>query len=71
MKLNEKKSKILFCNNRRKDSYLRYKLNGKDIEQVDVIKLIGHPVPGVSHRLRSQPGANFGWGHLILTKFWE
>ena len=41
MKLNEKKSKILFCNNRRKDSYLRYKLNGKDIEQVDVIKLIG------------------------------
>ena len=41
MKLNEKKSKILFCNNRRKDSYLQYKLNGKDIEQVDVIKLIG------------------------------
>ena len=41
MQLNEKKSKILFCNNRRKDSYLRYKLNGKDIEQVDVIKLIG------------------------------
>ena len=41
MQLNEKKSKVLFCNNRQKDSYLRYKLNGKEIEQVDVIKLIG------------------------------
>ena len=41
MKLNEKKSKILFFNNKKKDGVMKFQCNGKDLEQVEEIKLIG------------------------------
>ena len=41
MKLNEKKSKILFFNNKKKDGVMKFQCNGKDLAQVEEIKLIG------------------------------
>jgi hypothetical protein len=41
MKINEKKSKIMFFNNKKKDGVVKYKCNGKDLAQVEVTKLLG------------------------------
>ena len=50
----------------------REKIIGSEKQESDNPKItVAHPVPGVSTRLRRRLGANFGWGHLILTKFWE
>ena len=41
MKVNEGKSKLMHFNNKRKDGSLDYQLNGKPIEQVETMKILG------------------------------
>ena len=41
MKINELKTKIVFFNNKQVDGVARYKLKGKDLEQVECFKVLG------------------------------